>query len=150
MLWLYETSLITLALSLVIRLTVAPPCLNKGNLPPLRSSLLFCLGPELHFVLLVPRQGRGEAFASVSLALPPSHRSPFPDSRSVNIRGAHFSVSAFLSDASLVLRLHWCFAYPQATALPVLSLSDDLRNRELLPFNRSTYNPALKPAPRLR
>ena len=33
-------------LSLVIRPTVAPPCLNKGNLLPLRSSLLFCLGPN--------------------------------------------------------------------------------------------------------
>ena len=43
----YETSLIPLSLSLVIRRTVAPPCLNKGNLPPLRSSLLlFCLGPN--------------------------------------------------------------------------------------------------------
>ena len=41
----YEASLIPLRLSLVIRPTVAPPCLNKGNLPLLRSSLLlFCLG----------------------------------------------------------------------------------------------------------
>ena len=40
----YEASLILLTLSLVVRPTVAPPCLNKGNLPPLRSSLLFCLG----------------------------------------------------------------------------------------------------------
>ena len=30
-------------LSLVVRLTVAPPCRNKGNLPLLRSSFLFCL-----------------------------------------------------------------------------------------------------------
>ena len=32
-------------LSLVVRPTAAPPCLNKGNLLPLRSSLLFCLSP---------------------------------------------------------------------------------------------------------
>ena len=31
------------ALSLVLRPTVAPPCLNKGNLLLLRSSFLFCL-----------------------------------------------------------------------------------------------------------
>ena len=37
-------SLTPLALSLVVRPTVAPPCLNKGNPLPLRSSLLFCLG----------------------------------------------------------------------------------------------------------
>ena len=34
----YESSLILRALSLVIRPTVAPPCLDKGNLSPLRSS----------------------------------------------------------------------------------------------------------------
>ena len=42
----YEASLIPLALSLVVRPTVAPPCLNKGNPLPLRSSLLFCLRPN--------------------------------------------------------------------------------------------------------
>ena len=43
----YEASLIPLALSLIVRVTVTPACLNKGNLPPLRSSLLlFCLGPN--------------------------------------------------------------------------------------------------------
>ena len=41
----YEASLIPLRLSLVIRPTAAPPCLNKGHLLPLRSSLLFCLSP---------------------------------------------------------------------------------------------------------
>ena len=49
----YGASLIPFALSLVVRLTVTPPCLNKGNLLPLRSSLLlFCLGPNytLHLV----------------------------------------------------------------------------------------------------
>ena len=40
----YGASLIPLGLSLVLRPTVAPPCLNKGNLLPLRLSLLFCLG----------------------------------------------------------------------------------------------------------
>ena len=35
-----------LALSLVIRPTVTPPYLNKGNLLLLRSSFLFCLGPN--------------------------------------------------------------------------------------------------------
>ena len=40
----YEASLIPHVLSLVVRLTVAPPCLNKGNLFPLRSSsFLHCL-----------------------------------------------------------------------------------------------------------
>ena len=33
-------------LSLLVRPTVFPPCLNKGNLLPLRSSLLFCLVPN--------------------------------------------------------------------------------------------------------
>ena len=42
----YEAFLIPLVLSLAVRPTVAPPCLNKGNLPPLRLSLLFCLGPN--------------------------------------------------------------------------------------------------------
>ena len=43
----HETSVIPLALSLDIRLTITPPCLNKGNLPLLRSSLLlFCLSPN--------------------------------------------------------------------------------------------------------
>ena len=42
----YEASLIPLALSLVFRLTVAPPCLNKA---PLRSFLLFCLSIALLF-----------------------------------------------------------------------------------------------------
>ena len=40
----YEASLIPLVLCLVVRPPVAPPCLNKGNPLPLRSSLLlFCL-----------------------------------------------------------------------------------------------------------
>ena len=34
------------ALSLIVRLTVALPCLNKGNLLLLRSALHFCLGPN--------------------------------------------------------------------------------------------------------
>ena len=35
-------------LSLVVRPTVAPPCLNKGNLHLLRSSFLFLPRPELY------------------------------------------------------------------------------------------------------
>ena len=46
-----QTSL--LALSPVVRPTVAPPCLNKGNLLLLRSSFLFCLAGT------VPYKGRG-------------------------------------------------------------------------------------------
>ena len=38
----------SLALSLVVRPTVAPPCLNKGNLLLLRSSFLFLPRPELY------------------------------------------------------------------------------------------------------
>ena len=44
----YGASLIPLALSLVVRPTVAPPCLNKGNLLLLRSSFLFLPRPELY------------------------------------------------------------------------------------------------------
>ena len=41
----YEASLIPHVLSLVVRPTVAPPCLNKGNLFSLKSSsFLHCLG----------------------------------------------------------------------------------------------------------
>ena len=40
----YEASLVSHALSLIFRPTVAPPCLNKGNLSLLRfSSFLHCL-----------------------------------------------------------------------------------------------------------
>ena len=44
------------ALSLVIRLTIAPPCLNKGNLLLLRSSFFFCLSgtvPYKYAILLI-------------------------------------------------------------------------------------------------
>ena len=37
------------ALSLVIRPTVTPPCLNKGNLLLLRSSFLFCLAGTMPY-----------------------------------------------------------------------------------------------------
>ena len=118
-------------LSLVVRPTVAPPCLNKGNLLLLRSSFLFLPQPELYLTFLVP--GRGEALGSLSLTLPPSHCFPF--SRSLGARtsseltflpGLKFPLgmpSAFVSGASLVLRLYWCFAYPQASALFPLPLS---------------------------
>ena len=39
------------ALSLVVRLTVAPPCLNKGNLLLLRLSFLFCLARTMPYNL---------------------------------------------------------------------------------------------------
>ena len=39
-------------LSLVIRPTVSPPCLNKGNLLLLRPSLLFLPRPELHLPIV--------------------------------------------------------------------------------------------------
>ena len=38
-----------LALSLVVRPTVAPPCLNKGNLLLLRLSFLFCLARTMPY-----------------------------------------------------------------------------------------------------
>ena len=40
------------ALSLVVTPTVAPPCLNKGNLLLLRSSFLFCLAWKVPYTLL--------------------------------------------------------------------------------------------------
>ena len=46
----YEASLIPLVLSLVVRPTVAPPCLNKGNILLLRSSFLFLPWPELYLI----------------------------------------------------------------------------------------------------
>ena len=64
-------------LSLVVRPTVAPPCLNKGNLLLLRSSFLFLPWPELYLTFLVLKPGRGEALVSLSLPLPPSHYFPF-------------------------------------------------------------------------
>ena len=55
----YEASLIPRMLSLVVRLTVAPPCVNKGNLSPLRSSsFLHCL--VSNYTFLVPKPGRGQ------------------------------------------------------------------------------------------
>ena len=40
-----------LVLSLVVRQTVTPPCLNKGNLLLLRSSFLFCLAGTMPYSL---------------------------------------------------------------------------------------------------
>ena len=54
-----EASLIPLRLSLVIRPTAAPPCLNKGHLLPLRSSLLFCLSP-IYTLQLALSKRRGQ------------------------------------------------------------------------------------------
>ena len=58
----YEASLIPLRLSLVIRPTAAPPCLNKGHLLPLRSSLLFCLSP-IYTLQPAPSERRGQTGA---------------------------------------------------------------------------------------
>ena len=138
----YEASLIPLALSLVIRPTVAPPCLKRGNLPPLRSSLLFCLGPELYLTFLVHYIQRGWG-TRLSFSFTPSPSlslfSLFLESGSSNpnIRTSaeltflpgllssprNRTPSAFVNGASLVLRLYWCFAYSQASALPPFPLS---------------------------
>ena len=144
------------SLSLVFRPTVTPPCLNKGNLLLLRWSFLFLPRPKL-YLTLVP--GRGEALVSLSLSLtllvfpfPGVWEHEHPPS-SLFCQGSSFPWGAqCLRGASLVLRLYWCFVYPQASALlPLpLSLSDDLRNRELLSFDCSTCNTPLKLAPRLR
>ena len=124
-----------LVLSLVVRLTVALPCLNKGNLLLLRSSFLFCLGPNYTLHSWRRNPGGGEALISLSLCHSPSLSlfSLFLESGSTNIHGAHFSaralkfplgmLSAFMSGASLVLRFYWCFACPQASALPPFPLS---------------------------
>ena len=54
-----EASLILRLLSLVVRPTDAPPCLNKGNLSRLRSSsFLHCL--VSNYTFLVPKPGRGQ------------------------------------------------------------------------------------------
>ena len=118
---------------LVVRPTVAPPCLNKGNLLLSRSSFLFCLAGTMPYIFGA-ETWEGVKHSSHSLTLPPCHCFPFspPESGSADILRAHFSArapkfpsgtpSAFVSSASLVLRLYWCFAYPQASALPPFSL----------------------------
>ena len=65
------------ALSLVVRLTVAPPCLNKGNLLLLRSSFLFCLGRTMPYRNLFHRmtiiqlhQIYPQSYLSITLLLP--------------------------------------------------------------------------------
>ena len=68
----YEASLIPLALSLVVRPTAAAPCLNKGNLPPLRLSLLFCLGRNY-----TVHSWCGNRERARHLSLSPSHCFPF-------------------------------------------------------------------------
>ena len=158
----YEASLIPSALSRVVRPTVAPPCLKKGNLFLLRSSFLFCLAGTMPYIFGAETgRGRGTRL-TLCLTLPPSHCFPlFPGVQERRHPWAHFSAralrfpsgtpSAFVSGASLVLRLYWCFAYPKASALPpFLSLCADLQNREFLPFDCSTCNTPLWPAPRLR
>ena len=129
-------------LSLAVRLTVATPCLNKGDPPPLRSSLLhFCLGLNYTLHSWCWNLGEGEALVSLSLALAfsPSHSFPFawnlgtwtpehpPSSLSARAHKLPLGMpSAFVSGASLVLRLYWCFAYPQAsgsTPFPSFSLT---------------------------
>ena len=84
-----------LVLSLVIRLTVAPPCLNKGNLLLLRSSFLFCLAGTMPYILGAETQeGARQSSHSLSLSLP---LIVFPfslESGSANILRAHFSARA--------------------------------------------------------
>ena len=122
-------------LGLVVWPTVTPPCLNKGNLPLLRSSLLFCWSYTLFlFLFLVPKPREGEALVSFSLSLLPLIVFPFPGvweqehaPSSLSARAHKVPLrtpSAFVSGASLVLRVYWCFAYPQASGtVPSLSLS---------------------------
>lgn len=66
------------ALSLVVRLTVAPPRLNKGNLSPMRSSSFHrCLLSifTLHFWCRKPGRGQG---THLSLPFSLSHCFPYP------------------------------------------------------------------------
>ena len=105
-----------------------PPCLTKGNLPPLRLSLLFSLGWNytLHFRCQNP--GDSEALVCVSLSHSPSLSlfSLFPESGSVNTCQAHFLpglISAFVSGTNLLLRFYWCFAYSRPPALSPFSPS---------------------------
>ena len=125
-----------LVLSLVVRLTVALPCLNKGNLLLLRSSFLFCLGPNYTLHSWRRNPGGGEALISLSLCHSPSLSlfSLFLESGSTNIHGAHFSaralkfplgmLSAFMSGASLVLRCIGALHAPRPQLYPLsLSLS---------------------------
>ena len=115
------------ALSLVVRPTVTPPCLNKGNLLLLK---VFPLSGSAQTTPYVLGAGKGRG-TGLTLTLPHSHCFPF--SRSLGARNPPSSLfcqgSSFprgaqcLSGASPVLRLYWCFAYPQASALLPLLLS---------------------------
>ena len=55
------------ALSLVVRSTVAPPCLNKGTLLLLRSSFLFCLARTMPYT----QSKRGPGVGSLPVVLSP-------------------------------------------------------------------------------
>ena len=127
-----EASLILRPLSLVVRPTDAPPCLNKGNLSLLRSSsFLHCL--VSNYTFLVPKPGRGQGTCLSLSDVVPHPRAwncvrckPCPKVLSVT------------------------YVPPGLWLYPPRSLSDDLRNGEFLPFDHSTSNIPLTPAPRLR
>ena len=136
---------------------------SLGRLSPLLAWIkvtYFCWGrlsfsasPELYltFLVLKPGLGRGTCL-TLSLSLPLILFPFSQESGSANILRAHFSARALkFPSGRLVPWLYRWFVYPQASALPpFLSLSDDLQNRDLLPFNHSTCNTPRKPAPRLR
>ena len=66
-----EASLILHPLSLVVGPTDAPPCLNKGNLPPLRlSSFLHCLVSNYTFFGAEPQERARHLPLSISVVFP--------------------------------------------------------------------------------
>ena len=102
-------------LSLVLRPTVVPPCLNKGNLSPLRSShLLFCLGPN-YTLRLWPH-----GLQLTRLPCPSSSRRVCSNSKSLSW-WFHPTVS---SSASLFFS--WPWSFPSSGSFPVslLFISD--------------------------
>ena len=116
----YEASLIPSALSRVVRPTVAPPCLKKGNLFLLRSSFLFCLAGTMPYIFgAETREGARHSSHSLSHSPSLSLFSPFPRSpgaqtslSSLLCQGSEVPLgtpSASVRGASLVLRLYWWF-----------------------------------------
>ena len=118
---------------------------------------LFWLSPKytLHSWCLNP--GEGKALVSLSRSR------CFPFSRNLEMEHPPNSLfarahkfpsgmpSAFMSSTSLVLRLYCCFMCPQASgSIPFLSLSLTTSGTENLPFDSSTCNTSLKPAPKLK
>ena len=106
-----------LALSLVVRPTVAPPCMNEGNLLLLRSSFLSCLAGTVPYIFGAETRVRARHSShSLSLSLPLTVSPLSLESGSADILRAHFSAralkfplgtpSAFVRGASIVLRLY--------------------------------------------